>query len=147
MADRDWGSKPGSGGVLQNDQSNIERRRRLRELALDTSDLSKDPYFMKNHLGKAVCIVECSVWDYCNFRLTDQCSESVQGRLIVNSAERCTITRATILHTRKENDINITLANGRLGMMSSTRLGGSGVRGSDGLLFDYVFVEIQRWLI
>ena len=30
----------------------IDRRERLRRLALETIDLSKDPYFMRNHLGQ-----------------------------------------------------------------------------------------------
>ena len=33
----------------------IDRRERLRQLALETIDLSKDPYFMKNHLGSYEC--------------------------------------------------------------------------------------------
>eukprot|EP01050_Picozoa_sp_SAG11_P010319 SAG11_NODE_1028_length_6123_cov_1.537517_1_plen_151_part_00 len=37
----------------QNEQ--VERRERLRKLALETVDLSKDPYFMKNHLGTYEC--------------------------------------------------------------------------------------------
>lgn len=37
----------------QNEQ--IERRERLRKLALETVDLAKDPYFMKNHLGTFEC--------------------------------------------------------------------------------------------
>lgn len=45
------GSKPGSGGVPSKEQENIDRRERLRQLALETIDLSKDPYFMRNHLG------------------------------------------------------------------------------------------------
>jgi len=32
-----------------------ERQERLRKLALETVDLSKDPYFMKNHLGQVEC--------------------------------------------------------------------------------------------
>ena len=32
-------------------QSNLDRRERLRQLALETVDLAKDPYFMRNHLG------------------------------------------------------------------------------------------------
>ncbi|KAI8849075.1 hypothetical protein BC829DRAFT_425389 [Chytridium lagenaria] len=40
------GSKPGSGGVAGE---------RLRKLALETIDLAKDPYFMKNHLGSYEC--------------------------------------------------------------------------------------------
>jgi len=49
------GSKPGSGGVLSASESNIDRRERLRKLALETIDLAKDPYFMKNHLGSYEC--------------------------------------------------------------------------------------------
>jgi splicing factor 3A subunit 2 len=32
-----------------------ERRERLRKLALETIDLAKDPYFLKNHLGTFEC--------------------------------------------------------------------------------------------
>ncbi|RAW37206.1 hypothetical protein PC110_g6528 [Phytophthora cactorum] len=49
------GSKPGSGGVASDSQSNVDRRERLRKLALETVDLAKDPYFMKNHLGSYEC--------------------------------------------------------------------------------------------
>lgn len=49
------GSKPGSGGVLGTSESNVDRRERLRKLALETIDLAKDPYFMKNHLGSYEC--------------------------------------------------------------------------------------------
>ena len=55
MADRDWGSKPGSGGAASAQQENVDRRERLRRLALETIDLSKDPYFMRNHLGTYEC--------------------------------------------------------------------------------------------
>ena len=33
----------------------IDRRERLRRLALETIDLTKDPYFMRNHLGQVCC--------------------------------------------------------------------------------------------
>ncbi|KAJ3129470.1 Splicing factor 3A subunit 2 [Nowakowskiella sp. JEL0407] len=49
------GSKPGSGGVAGASESNVDRRERLRKLALETIDLAKDPYFMKNHLGSYEC--------------------------------------------------------------------------------------------
>jgi len=53
MAER--GSKPGSGGIANYDNENIDRRERLRQLALEQIDLSKDPYFMRNHLGSYEC--------------------------------------------------------------------------------------------
>ncbi|XP_065050997.1 splicing factor 3A subunit 2-like [Rhopilema esculentum] len=49
------GSKTGSGGVASWSESNRDRRERLRQLALETIDLNKDPYFMKNHLGSYEC--------------------------------------------------------------------------------------------
>lgn len=49
------GGKTGSGGLLSQSEQNAERRDRLRRLALETIDLSKDPYFMKNHLGTYEC--------------------------------------------------------------------------------------------
>ncbi|KAI8888044.1 hypothetical protein K501DRAFT_282979 [Backusella circina FSU 941] len=49
------GSKIRSGGVASASESNVDRRERLRKLALETIDISKDPYFMKNHLGSYEC--------------------------------------------------------------------------------------------
>ena len=49
------GSKIGSGGVSSAAQAAIERRERLRKLALETIDITKDPYIMKNHLGTYEC--------------------------------------------------------------------------------------------
>ena len=36
-------------------QQNVDRRERLRRLALETIDITKDPYFMRNHLGQYEC--------------------------------------------------------------------------------------------
>ncbi|KAL4539449.1 hypothetical protein Ndes2437B_g02176 [Nannochloris sp. 'desiccata'] len=54
MAAREHGSKTGS-GFISAEQGAVDRRERLRRLALETIDLSKDPYFMKNHLGQYEC--------------------------------------------------------------------------------------------
>eukprot|EP00850_Spirogloea_muscicola_P016957 SM000141S00901 [mRNA] locus=s141:251255:253959:+ [translate_table: standard] len=53
--DRDFGSKTGGGGVASAQNEAIDRRERLRRLALETIDLAKDPYFMRNHLGSYEC--------------------------------------------------------------------------------------------
>ncbi|KAK9842563.1 hypothetical protein WJX81_006287 [Elliptochloris bilobata] len=52
---REHGSKVGSGGHASAQNEAIDRRERLRRLALETIDLSKDPYFMRNHLGQYEC--------------------------------------------------------------------------------------------
>jgi len=49
------GSQTGSGEMASQSIANADRRERLRQLALETIDLSKDPYFMKNHLGSYEC--------------------------------------------------------------------------------------------
>jgi splicing factor 3A subunit 2 len=49
------GGKTGGGGVASGSETNRDRRERLRMLALETIDLTKDPYFMKNHLGTYEC--------------------------------------------------------------------------------------------
>eukprot|EP01031_Cornospumella_fuschlensis_P027198 gene27198-32863_t len=49
------GGKTGSGGVLSEAQAALERKERLRKLALETIDITKDPYFLKNHLGTFEC--------------------------------------------------------------------------------------------
>ena len=49
------GSKFGGGGVMSDGQAGRDRKERLRQLALETIDLNKDPYFMRNHLGTYEC--------------------------------------------------------------------------------------------
>jgi len=57
MVDRQHrpGGKAGSAGIADFQDANVERRERLRKLALETIDLNKDPYFMKNHIGTYEC--------------------------------------------------------------------------------------------
>ncbi|ETN79421.1 Bromodomain protein, partial [Necator americanus] len=49
------GGKTGGGGVASAADAGVDRRERLRQLALETIDLQKDPYFMRNHLGTYEC--------------------------------------------------------------------------------------------
>ena len=49
------GSKFGGGGVSSAQQTERERKERLRQLAMETVDLARDPYLMRNHLGTYEC--------------------------------------------------------------------------------------------
>jgi splicing factor 3A subunit 2 len=49
------GHKTGTGGPASAQDVAIDRRERLRRLAMETVDLSKDPYFLRNHLGSYEC--------------------------------------------------------------------------------------------
>ena len=44
-----------AGGVSSVTQAALERKERLRKLALETIDITKDPYIIKNHLGTYEC--------------------------------------------------------------------------------------------
>ena len=48
-------SKPGSGGVASAQETHIARRERLRALAVESAELSNDPYLLRNHLGSYEC--------------------------------------------------------------------------------------------
>ena len=49
------GSKFGGGGQSSQQQSERERKERLKQLALESIDLAKDPYLVRNHLGSYEC--------------------------------------------------------------------------------------------
>jgi len=49
------GSKIGSGGQLSESQRAANQRERLRKLALETIDLSKDPYLIRTNVGNFEC--------------------------------------------------------------------------------------------
>ncbi|MES1905084.1 MAG: Splicing factor 3A subunit 2 [Paramarteilia canceri] len=48
-------SRAGSGGPASEQETHLQRKERLRKLALETIDLDKDPYFFKNHMGMSEC--------------------------------------------------------------------------------------------
>eukprot|EP01133_Synstelium_polycarpum_P010161 gene10161-11838_t len=47
--------KAGGGGLQSAQYDNIDRRERLKSIALETNDVSKDPYIISNHLGSYEC--------------------------------------------------------------------------------------------
>jgi len=55
MADRQNRAGHKSGAPATDQELQMDRRERLRRLAMETIDLSKDPYFMPNHLGSYEC--------------------------------------------------------------------------------------------
>jgi splicing factor 3A subunit 2 len=54
MADRP-GGKAGTFGVASAQQEAVDRKERLRKLALETFDLDKDPYVFRNRVGQYEC--------------------------------------------------------------------------------------------
>ena len=56
MEDKEF-NKIGTGGYSSISMINLERRERLKKIAAETTDLMKDPYFYRNHMG----IYECKL--------------------------------------------------------------------------------------
>ena len=56
MEDKEF-NKIGTGAYASISMINLERRDRLRKIAEETTDLMKDPYFYRNHMG----IYECKL--------------------------------------------------------------------------------------
>ena len=54
------GSKFGGGGISSSAQTERERKERLKQLALESIDLAKDPYFIKNNIGTYECKLCCT---------------------------------------------------------------------------------------
>ncbi|ELP87510.1 splicing factor 3A subunit, putative [Entamoeba invadens IP1] len=55
MFGREHGSRPGAGGLASAAETAVARKERLKQLALEKIDLSKDPYFHKTHTGSYEC--------------------------------------------------------------------------------------------
>ena len=57
MGDRNLraGSRFGGGGIATDHQAAMHRRERLKQLAMDTIDISKDPYILRNSVGTFEC--------------------------------------------------------------------------------------------
>lgn len=55
MFGREFGSKTGAGNLMSSSMLNINRRERLRQLAMERITRGLDPYLVKNHLGSYEC--------------------------------------------------------------------------------------------
>jgi len=49
------GGKTGGGGAASAQQEAVDRKERLRKLAMETMDIAKDPYLLRNHVGQIEC--------------------------------------------------------------------------------------------
>jgi splicing factor 3A subunit 2 len=74
------GSKFGGGGVSSAAQTERERKERLKQLALESIDLAKDPYFTRNHVGSFECKLCCTMHrDEANYLAHTQGKKHQQG--------------------------------------------------------------------
>jgi hypothetical protein len=103
------GSKFGGGGISSAAQTERERKERLKQLALESIDLAKDPYFVRNHLGSYECKLCCTVHrDEANYLAHTQGKKHQQGlarrahqeKLVAEQQGAATTTATTNLSNR-----------------------------------------------
>ena len=95
------GNKVGGGGVASSTLANEDRRERLRKLAMETIDLTKDPYFRRNNIGSYDCALCCTIHTNEGSYLAHTQGKKHQ----TNLAKRA---HKEQLHQQKQNPNNIT---------------------------------------
>ena len=141
------GGKTGGGGAASAQQESIDRRERLKKLALETIDIAKDPYFMKNHVGQFECKLCLTIHP-----TPDNYLSHTQGKRHQENLSR----RAALDKAAAENVIPLplTVANGGGVKRRAVRIGRPGYRvvkarddtGARTLHFEVEFHEIEEGL-
>ncbi|KAJ1398887.1 hypothetical protein B484DRAFT_458417 [Ochromonadaceae sp. CCMP2298] len=104
------GSKIGSGGQQSESQAALERKERLRKLALETIDITKDPYIIRNNLGTFECKLCLTVHPNEGNYLAHTQGKRHQynlGRRAAMEAKNATAPRAIAKETVRRNVIRI----------------------------------------
>jgi len=109
------GSKFGGGGVAGASESNVDRRERLRKLALETIDLAKDPYLLRNHLGSLECRLCLTLHTNEGSYLAHTQGKKHQTNLARRAARDAKETQLTIAPTQSTTQKKVFLKIGRPG--------------------------------
>merc|ERR1712070_447164 len=134
------GSKQGS-GFLSIYQENVDRRERLRRLALETIDLENDPYFMKNHLGQFECRLCLTLHSKEGSYLAHTQGKKHQQNL-AKRASRILLEAKTVSHSSHYNPTQNFISIGRPGYRVTKQFNGSTNQRS--LLFQINYHEIEK---
>lgn len=98
---------------MSSTQSNRDRRERLRRLAMETIDLAKDPYFMRNHLGSYECKLCLTLHSTEGNYLAHTQGKRHQTNLARRAARDARATVPRILGTRALNKPGVGLTHSR----------------------------------
>ena len=125
------GSKFGGGGVAGASESNVDRRERLKKLALETIDLAKvcnlhrdthqnssspeDPYILRNHLGSLECRLCLTLHTNEGSYLAHTQGKKHQTNLARRAARDAKETQLTIAPTQSNTQKKVFLKIGRPG--------------------------------
>ena len=143
------GGKTGTYGVASAQQEAIDRRERLRKLALETIDIAKDPYFMRNHLGQYECKLCLTIHPNEGNYLAHTQGKRHQDNLRLRAAKEAKERAASLVLPQPAS---VTTAPGRKRVI---RIGRPGYRiakqfdpatGARSLLFEVEYPEIEEGL-
>jgi len=124
------GSKFGGGGVAGASESNVDRRERLKKLALETIDLAKDPYLLRNHLGSLECRLCLTLHTNEGSYLAHTQGKKHQTNLARRAARDAKDTQLTIAPTQSNTQKKVFLKIGRPGYrVTKMRDGDTGKEG------------------
>mmetsp|Transcript_16482 Transcript_16482/g.49360 ORF Transcript_16482/g.49360 Transcript_16482/m.49360 type:complete len:272 (-) Transcript_16482:227-1042(-) len=142
MDAREHGSKPGSGGAASAQNEAIDRRERLRRLALETIDLAKDPYFMRNHLGQYECRLCLTLHNNEGNYLAHTQGKRHQQNLAKRAAWEAQ-DKPTVPAPQRRTTVNKTVKIGRPGYRVTKQFD-SGTAQQRSLLFQVEYPEIEE---
>lgn len=136
------GGKTGSGGVASWSETNRDRRERLRQLALETIDLAKDPYFMKNHLGSYECKLCLTLHNNEGSYLAHTQGKKHQANLAQRAAREAKDSPALPIQSKSRVDIKKFVKIGRPGYRVTKQLDAE--LNQQSLLFQIDYPEIAE---
>lgn len=139
------GGKTGSGGAASWSETNRDRRERLRALALETIDLAKDPYFMKNHLGSYECKLCLTLHNNEGSYLAHTQGKKHQSNLGRRAAKEAKDAPALPAPNKQRIDVKKFVKIGRPGYRVTKQLDPE--TGQQSLLFQVDYPEISEGII
>jgi splicing factor 3A subunit 2 len=118
------GSKFGGGGVSSAQQTERERKERLKKLALESIDLAKDPYLVRNHLGSYECKLCLTLHrDEANYLAHTQGKKHQQGLARRAHLEKVQAQREGLLTAPDASASSVLLGRGRVAVPQKLRIG------------------------
>jgi splicing factor 3A subunit 2 len=138
------GGKTGGGGVATAQQDAIDRRERLRQLALETIDITKDPYFMRNHVGQYECklclTIHPNEGHYLAHTQAKRHQQNLARRAAMDAREKAVLPQPAAQATAKRKGIRIGRPGYRVVKQRDPETG------QRSLLFEIEYPEIEEGL-
>jgi len=132
---------------MNSGQAARDRKERLRQLALETSDLSKDPYFMKNHLGTFECKLCLTLHTTEGSYLAHTKAKKHQMGLLRRAKEEEMMLKAQLPTQSKSSDLAYTNKTVKIGRPGYGVTKGFDATGAKCLTFEISYPDITQGIV